>query len=56
MLLKCAASGSKGNSYALETVNEILLLEAGMKMIDVKKNIDFKVSKIAGCLLSHEHG
>lgn len=56
MLLKCVASGSKGNSYILEAENEILLLEAGMKMLDVKKNIGFKVSKIAGCLLSHEHG
>lgn len=56
MLLKCIASGSKGNSYVLMSDTEILLIEAGVRLLQVKKAIDFQVSKIVGCLISHEHG
>lgn len=56
MLLKCIATGSKGNSYALISDEEILLIEAGVPLMEVKKAIDFQISKIVGCLVSHEHG
>lgn len=56
MLLKTIASGSKGNSYALIGDKEILLIEAGVSLMEVKKNIDFQISKVVGCLVSHEHG
>ena len=56
MFMKCIASGSKGNSYALISDDEILLLEAGINLLDVKRNIDFRVSKVIGCVISHEHG
>lgn len=56
MLLKCVSSSSKGNSYVLESDNEILLLEAGIKLLEVKKAIGFQVSKVVGCIVSHEHG
>lgn len=56
MLLKMIASGSRGNSYALIGDNEILLIEAGVSLLEVKKNIDFQISKVVGCLISHEHG
>lgn len=56
MLLRVIASGSKGNSYALIGDSEILLIEAGVRLMEVKKNIDFQISKVVGCLVSHEHG
>lgn len=56
MLMKCIASGSKGNSYALISNDEILLLEAGMNLLEVKRKIDFQISKVVGCVISHEHG
>lgn len=56
MLLKCINSSSKGNAYALIAENEILLLECGMPLKEVKKAIDYNILKIKGCLLSHEHG
>lgn len=56
MLLKCVGSSSKGNGYILESENEILLLEAGCDLRSVQKMIDFNISKIVGCLISHEHG
>jgi len=55
MKLHVIGSSSKGNSYALEGENEILLLEAGMPFREVKKAIDWQVSKITGCLISHIH-
>ncbi|SHF64054.1 hypothetical protein SAMN02745158_04477 [Lactonifactor longoviformis DSM 17459] len=56
MLLSVCASGSHGNGYILRTNNEILIIECGCKLMDIKKMIDFQVSKISICVVSHEHG
>ena len=55
MLLRVASSSSDGNSYAIETDNEILLIEAGVKVSDIKKMIDFRIDKVKGLLVSHKH-
>lgn len=55
MKLICIASSSKGNAFALEAENEILLLEAGCPIKDVKKAIHWKIGKVVGCILSHSH-
>lgn len=54
--LKVIGSSSKGNGYALIANDEILLVEAGCKLIEAKKAIDWKISKVVGCLVSHRHG
>ena len=51
MLLKIISSGSSGNGYAIMNDNEILLIEAGISVSDIKKAIDFKTSKIVDCLI-----
>lgn len=57
MILRCCGSSSDGNSYALITNNgEILSIEAGCKFLDFKKMIDWKISNVVGCIVSHEHG
>lgn len=57
MLLRCCGSGSSGNSYALiSNTGEILSIEAGCKFLDFKKMIDWKISNVVGCIVSHEHG
>lgn len=56
MILKTIGTGSKGNAYLLETKTEALLIECGVKTHEIKKAIDFNVSKIVGCLITHEHG
>lgn len=56
MKLKCIGSSSKGNAYALETTNEILLLESGCPIKDVKKAINWQIGKVVGCVVSHYHG
>lgn len=57
MIFKVCNSGSSGNGYALEYDNQVLLIEAGCKFNDMKKNVlNYNVSNIAGMVISHEHG
>ena len=49
-------SNSSGNSYSLDSGKEILLLEAGCKMADVKRAISFRLPEVVGCLVTHRHG
>jgi phosphoribosyl 1,2-cyclic phosphodiesterase len=56
MELKIIGSNSAGNAYALDSGKEILLLEAGMKMADVKRAIDYRLADVVGCVVTHEHG
>lgn len=54
-MLKTIATGSSGNSYALMNGNEILLLDLGVSAKEIKKAIDYRVSDIVGCVVSHKH-
>ncbi len=55
MNLKIISSSSKGNCYILENEKEALLLECGVKFSEIKKAINFNISKIVGCVITHEH-
>ena len=56
IVLKCLASGSKGNCYSLtDSEGNILLLDVGIPIKDIKIGIDFQVSKVCGALISHGH-
>lgn len=56
MKLIIIGSSSKGNSYALQSDSgEILLIEAGVHLREVKKAIGYKTSKVEACLCSHRH-
>ena len=48
-------SSSSGNSYVLQNDSEALIIEAGMKLIEVKKALDFNTAKVKGCIVSHAH-
>lgn len=57
MKLIIIGSSSKGNSYALQSDSgEILLIEAGIPLKEVKRAIGYKTSKVVGCITSHVHG
>lgn len=56
MILSVLGSNSSGNCYVLHNDKEALILEAGIKFLDVQEVIDFNLSKIVGCLVTHEHG
>lgn len=55
MFLRTISTGSNGNSYALINDNEILLLDLGVSVKDIKQNIDFRISDVVGCLVTHKH-
>ena len=56
MFIRCIGSGSSGNSYALyDDNNKILLLDLGLPRKEIMKAIDFRISDVVGCLISHEH-
>lgn len=49
-------SSSKGNAYRVSDGVTPLLLECGIKYRDIQKGFNFRMSDVAGCLISHEHG
>lgn len=53
--LRCLASGSQGNAYILECKNETLLIELGMSWNDVLKGLNYDLTKVLACLVSHRH-
>lgn len=56
MRLIVVGSGSSGNSYILETDKEALVIDAGVRFMEVKKALRFQVRKIAGVIVTHKHG
>ena len=56
MQLECLSSSSKGNCYVLSDDTEALVIECGVSLREVKKAVNFNISNIVGCLVSHEHG
>lgn len=55
LVLKTIATGSSGNSYVLMSDEEILLIDCGVNVMEIKKAIDFKISNVVGCIVSHKH-
>jgi phosphoribosyl 1,2-cyclic phosphodiesterase len=56
MELKILGSSSDGNCYIFDNGKEALVVECGISFQEVKKAVDFDISRIVGCLISHEHG
>lgn len=55
MKLQIISTGSKGNAYILSNGDEALLIECGVNIKDIKKALDFDLSKVVGCIVTHEH-
>lgn len=57
MNLRIINSNSAGNGYVLEASNgEMLLIECGIRFDIIKKFIGFQLNKVAGAIVTHEHG
>lgn len=50
------ASSSAGNAYRVTDGKTTLLLEAGVRFSDLRKALNYRISQLGGCLLSHCHG
>lgn len=55
MRLKVINSNSQGNAYILHNDQEALLLECGVRFDRIKQALGFNVSRVVGCLVTHEH-
>lgn len=55
MRLSVINSDSNGNCYVLQNSREALIIEAGVNIAEIKKALEWKVSKVAGAIISHEH-
>lgn len=54
--VKCLASGSAGNAYAVDDGESTLLLEAGIPAKKILSGFPPLLPRVAGCLITHEHG
>jgi phosphoribosyl 1,2-cyclic phosphodiesterase len=50
------ASSSAGNAYRVTDGHTALLIEAGLPYKEIQRALDFRVTQLAGCLITHEHG
>lgn len=53
--VRCLASGSSGNSYAVDDGKSVLLLEAGIPAKRILSGYLDLLPRVAGCLITHEH-
>lgn len=56
MKIVSLASSSVGNCYYISDGSAALLLDAGIPIQKIKQGLDYKLSGVDGCLISHSHG
>jgi len=55
MIIRCLASGSSGNCIVLEENGKLVLLDVGIRLADIKKGIQYRVSDVEFFFVSHRH-
>ena len=55
LTLKCIGSGSNGNCYLLYCGEDVLVIDCGLSIGDIKRGLDYKITGIKGVLLTHGH-
>lgn len=48
-------SSSAGNSYLIQTSDSCLVIEAGIPISEVKKELNYKLNKIVAVICTHSH-
>lgn len=56
MVLQVLGSSSAGNGYILDTGTHAILIEAGVGLAEIKKAVNYDISRIDACIITHEHG
>lgn len=56
MKLTVLQSGSEANGYILQNESEAIVLECGCSLARCEEALGYNVGKVAGCLITHEHG
>lgn len=55
MKIEVLGTGSSGNCYKIKIGKATLLLECGLPYKVIQKKLNFKISEIDACLVTHEH-
>lgn len=55
MQIKVLASGSRGNAIWISDGETPLLLDAGLPLAELQRKLDFRLSDVAGVLVTHFH-
>ncbi|MCK9160265.1 MAG: MBL fold metallo-hydrolase [Bacteroidaceae bacterium] len=56
MDIKVIASGSSGNCYKVSDGSTTLLLDAGIPFKEIQKGVEWKMTAVDGCIITHRHG
>ena len=54
-MIKCLASGSSGNGWVFDDGEQILVVECGVPVMEMKIRINFQISRVVGCIVTHSH-
>ncbi len=55
MVVKVLGSSSRGNCYVLDNGSEAMIIECGVKFLEVKKALGFQLKRVTCCLVTHRH-
>ena len=55
MYIKVLSSGSNGNGYIIGDDNQQLIIECGVPFSAAEKALHYDLSKVCGCIITHEH-
>ena len=55
MIIETIASSSAGCCYLIKSEGEQLLIECGISLKKIREALNFDLSRVVGCLISHEH-
>lgn len=55
MEIEVLGTGSSGNCYKVKIGKATLLLECGLPFKVIQKKLNFKISEVDACLVTHEH-
>ena len=55
MYLNIIGSSSRGNSYLLSSGKSTIILECGVSISEIKKALNYDLSSVCCCLVTHEH-
>lgn len=55
MYIKVLSSGSEGNGYIIGDETQQLIIECGVPFACAEKALDYNISNVCGCIVTHEH-
>lgn len=54
-MIEVVGSSSKGNCYLIKAGGEVLIIDLGVHITQIKKALNHNYSNVVGCLVTHKH-